>query len=65
MEPQEVFNFCKGQIAHYKVPKYVKFVDSFPLTITGKPQKFKMVEAIKVETGFDMKKLETYQIRTY
>jgi len=47
------------------VPKYVKFVDSFPMTITGKPQKFKMVETIKTETGFDVEKLLPYQIRTY
>ena len=32
--------FCKGQIAHYKVPHYVRFVDEFPMTVTGKLQKF-------------------------
>ncbi len=32
----DVYEFCKGAIAHYKIPKYVKIVDSFPLTITGK-----------------------------
>ena len=40
----EVREFCKGQIAHYKIPRYVKFVDSFPMTVTGKVQKFKMRE---------------------
>ncbi|WCL53407.1 AMP-binding protein [Gimibacter soli] len=34
--------FCKGQIAHYKVPRYVRFVDTFPMTVTGKIQKFVM-----------------------
>jgi fatty-acyl-CoA synthase len=37
-----VRDFCRGRIAHYKVPRYVKFVDSFPMTVTGKVQKFKM-----------------------
>lgn len=38
----EVKAFCKGKIAHYKVPRYVKFVDVFPMTISGKIQKFLM-----------------------
>ena len=37
--------FCKGQIAHYKVPRYIRFVDEFPMTVTGKIQKFRMREA--------------------
>jgi fatty-acyl-CoA synthase len=37
---EEIRDFCRGQIAHYKVPRYVKFVDSFPMTVTGKVQKF-------------------------
>ena len=37
---EEIRNFCRDQIAHYKVPRYVKFVDSFPMTVTGKVQKF-------------------------
>jgi fatty-acyl-CoA synthase len=37
---EEVQEFCRGQIAHYKVPRYVHFVDSFPLTVTGKVQKY-------------------------
>ncbi|MDX1467628.1 MAG: hypothetical protein R3215_18200, partial [Halomonas sp.] len=43
--------FCKGQIAHYKVPRYVKFVDAFPMTVTGKIQKFKMREEATHELG--------------
>ncbi len=34
--------FCQGQIAHYKVPRYVRFKDDLPMTVTGKPQKFIM-----------------------
>jgi fatty-acyl-CoA synthase len=41
--------FCEGQIAHYKIPRYVRFVDAFPMTVTGKVQKFRMREAMKEE----------------
>ncbi|MBN8411047.1 AMP-binding protein [Halomonas denitrificans] len=43
--------FCKGKIAHYKVPRYVKFVDEFPMTVTGKIQKFKMRKEATDELG--------------
>ena len=36
----EIKAFCKDQIAHFKVPRYVRFVDEFPMTVTGKIQKF-------------------------
>ncbi len=39
---EEVREFCRGKIAHYKVPRYVKFVSEFPMTVTGKIQKFVM-----------------------
>ena len=39
---QEIKEFCRGQIAHYKVPRYIKFVSEFPMTVTGKVQKFVM-----------------------
>ncbi|MDP3396212.1 MAG: AMP-binding protein [Methanoregula sp.] len=46
---QEVKDFCKGKIAHYKIPRYVMFVDDFPMGVTGKIQKFRMRESsIKV-----------------
>jgi fatty-acyl-CoA synthase len=45
--------FCRGQIAHYKVPRYIKFVDSFPMTVTGKVQKFKMRQTAIRELGLD------------
>ncbi|MBV8987942.1 MAG: AMP-binding protein [Solirubrobacterales bacterium] len=38
----EVREHCKGKIAHYKIPRYVRFVDEFPMTVTGKIQKFKL-----------------------
>ena len=41
----ELREFCRGKIASYKVPRYWKFVDGFPMTVTGKVQKFKMREA--------------------
>jgi fatty-acyl-CoA synthase len=41
---EAIREFCKGRIAHFKVPRYVKFVDSFPTTINGKTQKYKMRE---------------------
>jgi len=47
----EVRAFCQGQIAHYKIPRYVKFVDAFPMTVTGKIQKFLMREATIAELG--------------
>jgi len=37
MTKEDVLRYCKGKIAHYKVPKYVKFVKDFPITVTGKP----------------------------
>lgn len=51
LSEEEVKAFCKDQIAHYKVPRYVRFVDDFPMTVTGKMQKFimraKMVEDLQ------------------
>ncbi|HTS76740.1 MAG TPA: AMP-binding protein [Bryobacteraceae bacterium] len=37
---EEIRDFCKGQIAHFKIPQYIRFVDSFPMTVTGKIQKY-------------------------
>jgi fatty-acyl-CoA synthase len=41
-DKKEIIEFCKKNIAHYKIPRYIKFVENFPMTITGKPQKFMM-----------------------
>ncbi|MFM0288932.1 AMP-binding protein [Paraburkholderia megapolitana] len=46
---EEVQEFCRGQIAHYKVPKYIRFVDELPMTVTGKVQKFVMRERMMRE----------------
>ena len=45
----ELREFCTGQIAHYKIPRYLRISDGFPMTITGKVQKFKMREVSVVE----------------
>ena len=47
----EVRAFCKGQIAHYKVPRYIRFVPGFPMTVTGKIQKFKIRDEMKTQLG--------------
>jgi fatty-acyl-CoA synthase len=49
--PEDIQEFCKGQIAHYKIPRYIKFVDAFPMTVTGKIQKFLMREETIRELG--------------
>lgn len=51
VEAEDLQAFCKGKIAHYKVPRYFKFVDEFPMTVTGKIQKFKMREISTEELG--------------
>ncbi len=48
---EEVRAFCRDQIAHYKIPRYVRFVTEFPMTVTGKMQKFLMREAMQKELG--------------
>jgi fatty-acyl-CoA synthase len=45
--------FCDGQIAHYKIPHYVRIVDEFPMTVTGKIQKFVMRDQLSEELGLD------------
>jgi fatty-acyl-CoA synthase len=51
VEADEIQAFCRGQIAHYKIPRYIKFVDAFPMTVTGKIQKFLMREETIRELG--------------
>ncbi|MBV8776722.1 MAG: AMP-binding protein, partial [Alphaproteobacteria bacterium] len=55
-DPDEIRAFCQGQIAHYKIPRYVKFVDAFPMTVTGKIQKFLMREETIRELGLTEQK---------
>ncbi len=49
----EIRDYCRGRIAHFKVPRYVRFVDEFPLTVTGKVQKFVMRERMAAELGVE------------
>jgi fatty-acyl-CoA synthase len=49
--PEEIRAFCQGQIAHYKIPRYVRFVEAFPMTVTGKIQKFIMRQQMVEELG--------------
>jgi fatty-acyl-CoA synthase len=51
LDAEAVRAFCEGRIAHYKIPRYVKLVDAFPMTVTGKVQKFKMREQAVEELG--------------
>lgn len=46
MDADELRTWCKGKITHFKVPRHIEFVDSYPMTVTGKIQKFKMREAM-------------------
>ena len=59
MTEQEVKDFCKGKIAHFKIPRYVLFVDDFPMSVTGKIQKFVMrdqsIKQLKLEDADKIK----------
>jgi fatty-acyl-CoA synthase len=48
---EQLREYCSGKIAHYKIPRYVRFTDEFPMTVTGKVQKFKMRETSVAELG--------------
>ena len=50
-DDEEIRDFCKGKIAHYKIPRYIKMATEFPMTVTGKIQKFKMREMAIDELG--------------
>ena len=51
LEPEALREWCRGKLAHYKVPRYIRVTDEFPMTITGKVQKFKMRETSVAELG--------------
>ncbi len=56
----ELKQFCKGKIAEYKIPRYLKIVEDFPMTISGKIQKYKMRENSIQEFGLqEAAKIET------
>ena len=46
---EEILKFCKGKIASYKIPKYIRFTSDWPITATGKIQRFKLKDSIKDE----------------
>jgi fatty-acyl-CoA synthase len=50
---EELREWCRGRIATFKIPRYWKFVDEFPMTVTGKVQKFKMRESSVDELGLE------------
>jgi fatty-acyl-CoA synthase len=50
---EELIDFCRGRIATFKIPRYWKFVDGFPMTVTGKIQKFKMRDSAVAELGLE------------
>jgi fatty-acyl-CoA synthase len=53
---EEVIAFCRGQIAHYKIPRYVRFVEDFPMTVSGKVRKFVIRERMIEELGLTVAK---------
>ncbi len=56
--PEEIHEFCVGKIAHQKIPKYIKFVESYPMTASGKIQKFKMREIAIKRSELEEKRAE-------
>jgi len=51
IDTEDIKAFCQGQIAHYKIPRHVRFVEEFPMTVTGKIQKFLMRQQMIEELG--------------
>jgi fatty-acyl-CoA synthase len=49
----EIRDFCRGQISHHKIPRHIRFVDAFPMTVTGKVQKYLIREAMIAELGIE------------
>ena len=60
MDEEELREYCRGKIAHFKIPQYVRFVDQFPMTVTGKVQKFRIREQEIVARGLE----QAAEIRT-
>jgi fatty-acyl-CoA synthase len=50
-DENEIRDFCKGQIAHYKIPRYIRFVSGFPMTVTGKIQKYLLRQQMANDLG--------------
>ena len=52
-DEDEIREYCRGRIAHFKIPRYVKVTEEFPMTVTGKIQKFRMREMAVEELGLE------------
>lgn len=50
-DADEIRAFCNGEIAHYKIPRYIRFVETFPMTVTGKIQKYLLRKQVAAELG--------------
>jgi fatty-acyl-CoA synthase len=53
LSEQDLRAYCTGQIAHFKIPRYLRITGDFPMTVTGKVQKFKMREVSIAELGLE------------
>jgi fatty-acyl-CoA synthase len=53
LSEDEVRELCRGKISHFKIPRYLRFVDEFPMTVTGKIQKYKMREVMCADLQLD------------
>ena len=53
LSEEDIKEYCKGKVAHYKVPRYIRFGNDFPMTVTGKVQKYKMREISIKELGLE------------
>jgi len=52
---EEIRNYCRGELAHFKIPRYVRFLDEFPMTVTGKVQKYVLRGRLSEELGQALK----------
>lgn len=57
--PEEIRQYCDGKIAHFKIPHHIRFVDLFPMTVTGKVQKFRIREIEIEERGLESQTVQT------
>ncbi len=58
---EDIRLYCKDKLAHYKVPRYVRFVEEYPMTVTGKIQKFKIRDDAVRELGLSTEQAGTTQ----
>ena len=54
LKEEDIKNFCKNEIAHFKIPARIKFVEEFPMTVSGKIKKFEMRDAMIKELGLQI-----------